>query len=66
MPDYQKQGQENGAENGENGAVAVYKAPNMMANAVKNNQGKNVYFKAIFKEIYLVISKNILNKSNIK
>jgi len=39
MPDYQKQGQENGAENGENGAVAVYKAPNMMANAVKNNQG---------------------------
>jgi len=40
MPDYQKQSQENGgAENGENGAVAVFKPPNMMAAAVKNNQG---------------------------
>jgi pleiotropic regulator 1 len=39
MPDYQKQGQENGSETGENGAVSVYKPPNMMAAAVKNNQG---------------------------
>lgn len=36
MPDYQKQGQENGEENG---TVAVYKAPNMMTAAVPNNQG---------------------------
>ena len=45
MPDYQKQHQENGdGENGENGAVAVFKPPNMMAAAVKNNQGSLILF----------------------
>jgi len=41
MPDYQKQGQpgQDGLENGNDGAVALYKPPNMMSGAVANNTG---------------------------
>ena len=44
MPDYQKQGQpgQDGLENGNDGAVALYKPPNMMAGAVPNNTGTYV------------------------
>ena len=38
MPDYQKAGMA-GSETGENGAVALYKPPNMMAGATQNSAG---------------------------
>ena len=45
MPEYQKKG-ELGQETPENGdgAVALYKAPNMMAGAVTNNTSKFIHF----------------------
>ena len=46
MPDYQKQGQpgQDGQENGNDGAVALYKPPNMMSGAVANNAGTFISF----------------------
>ena len=51
MPEYQKKG-ELGQETPENGdgAVALYKAPNMMAGAVTNNTSKFIHYKSFFKK----------------
>ena len=42
MPDYQKQGMAEGGENGENGTVAVYNAPNKTApgGTTQNSSGQ--------------------------